>query len=256
MKKFTTCIAVMLIAAMAFTGCSKKQDTTKVKDSTSQLEQPQAGDTIAEIIVKDFGSIKVKFFADRAPKAVENFVTHSKEGYYDGLKFHRILNEFMIQGGDPEGTGRGGESIWGSNFEDEFSEDLQPIRGALCMANAGANTNGSQFFIVQAHPYTQEQVEQALKNNNIELGENYLETSKIFMKAAYGVEFNDDITKLYMEQGGTPWLYGAHTVFGQICDDASYDVLDAIANVEMQDAENGIPANDVIIETIKISEYK
>lgn len=255
MRRLSKCIALMLVATMALTGCSKKNNNVE-KASGGQFDAPQAGDTVAEIVVKDFGSIKVKFFADKAPKAVENFVTHAKEGYYDGVTFHRIINEFMIQGGDPEGTGMGGESIWGENFEDEFSDDLLPLRGALCMANAGSNTNGSQFFIVQANPFVQEEVEQALTYNGYELGETYLDSYKTFMKAAYGIELSDEQAQLYMEKGGTPWLFEAHTVFGQIYDEASYEVLDAIANVEKTDEQAGIPANDVIIETIKISEYK
>lgn len=250
MRKMVKCMVLMLVATIALTGCSKKD-----KKEVSQFDAPKAGDTVAEIVVKDFGSIKVRFFADKAPKAVENFVTHAKDGYYDGVTFHRVINEFMIQGGDPEGTGMGGESIWGENFEDEFSDDLQPYRGALCMANSGSNTNGSQFFIVQAHALDQEYVESALTSYGFELGETYFDSYKTFTKEFYGKEFSDDITELYMEKGGTPWLFEGHTVFGQIYDDASYDVLDAIANVELKDAEAGIPANDVIIETIKISEY-
>ncbi|WP_167954682.1 peptidylprolyl isomerase [Anaerosporobacter faecicola] len=279
MRKISKYVALVLVVAMAFAGCAKKDNNTvdknsentttqtsedetadsamtEIKGSGSQFEEPQEGDTVAEIVVKDFGSIKVKFFADRAPKAVENFVTHAKEGYYDGLTFHRIINEFMIQGGDPMGTGAGGESIWGKNFEDEFSDDLHPYRGALCMANAGANTNGSQFFIVQTHPYEQEELEQILTSNGYELGATPLESFKIFMKAAYDCEFSDEVSQLYMEKGGTPWLFQAHTVFGQIYDEASYDTLDAIANTEMKDTQTGIPAEQVIIETIKITEYK
>lgn len=94
------------------------------------------------------GDIKIKLFLDKAPKTCENFITHIKNGYYDGLIFHRVIREFMIQGGDPTGTGRGGESIWGKPFKDEFSGDLRFDRkGLLAMANAGPNTNGSQFFI-------------------------------------------------------------------------------------------------------------
>lgn len=95
------------------------------------------------------GDIQVKLFADLAPKTIENFVTHAKNGYYDNGIFHRVIKDFMVQGGDPNGTGMGGESIWGGSFEDEFSDKLRNVRGALSMANAGPNTNGSQFFIVQ-----------------------------------------------------------------------------------------------------------
>ncbi|MEA3383738.1 MAG: peptidylprolyl isomerase [Campylobacterota bacterium] len=94
------------------------------------------------------GDIEIELRADIAPLAVENFSTHIKSGYYDGLIFHRIIKRFMIQGGDPTGTGRGGESIWGKPFKDEFtSKAMFNKAGILAMANAGRNTNGSQFFI-------------------------------------------------------------------------------------------------------------
>ncbi|PLX66610.1 MAG: peptidylprolyl isomerase [Denitrovibrio sp.] len=94
------------------------------------------------------GQIIFKLFPEIAPKTVENFTTHVENGYYDGIVFHRIIEGFMIQGGDPTGTGRGGESIWGHTFEDEFHEDFEfEAPGILAMANAGPGTNGSQFFI-------------------------------------------------------------------------------------------------------------
>jgi len=94
------------------------------------------------------GDITLKLFPDVAPKAVENFTTHVKNGYYNGLIFHRVIKYFMIQGGDPTGTGRGGESIWGAPFEDEFAPNVVFDRkGILAMANSGPRTNGSQFFI-------------------------------------------------------------------------------------------------------------
>lgn len=97
------------------------------------------------------GQIIFKLFPEVAPKAVENFTTHVENGYYDGIIFHRIIEGFMIQGGDPTGTGRGGESIWGRPFEDEFHEDFVfDVPGLLAMANAGPSTNGSQFFITAA----------------------------------------------------------------------------------------------------------
>ena len=100
------------------------------------------------------GTIEIELRPDLAPKAVENFITHSKNGYYDGLIFHRIIKNFMIQGGDPTGTGRGGESIWGEAFEDEFSPNaIFDKSGILAMANAGRDTNGSQFFITTVPTY-------------------------------------------------------------------------------------------------------
>ncbi len=100
------------------------------------------------------GNIKIELRADLAPKAVENFVTHSKSGYYNGLIFHRVIKDFMIQGGDPTGTGAGGESIWGKPFEDEFAPNaVFDKAGILAMANRGPNTNGSQFFITTVVTY-------------------------------------------------------------------------------------------------------
>jgi len=94
------------------------------------------------------GDIELELRPDLAPLAVENFTTHIKNGYYDGIIFHRIIKNFMIQGGDPTGTGRGGESIWGRSFKDEFTPKAMFNKaGILAMANAGRNTNGSQFFI-------------------------------------------------------------------------------------------------------------
>jgi peptidylprolyl isomerase len=94
------------------------------------------------------GDIVIQMRHDLAPLAVENFLTHIKNGYYDGLIFHRIIKNFMVQGGDPTGTGRGGSSIWKKAFKDEFSSNAMFNKaGILAMANSGKNTNGSQFFI-------------------------------------------------------------------------------------------------------------
>ena len=106
------------------------------------------------IVETSKGNIKIELRADMAPKAVENFVTHSKNGYYNGLIFHRVIKDFMIQGGDPTGTGSGGESIWGKPFEDEFAPNaVFDKAGILAMANSGPNTNGSQFFITTVVTY-------------------------------------------------------------------------------------------------------
>jgi peptidylprolyl isomerase len=100
------------------------------------------------------GIIEIELKEDLAPKAVENFIKLSQKGYYDGTVFHRIIKNFMIQGGDPTATGRGGESIWGKPFEDEFSPNAVFDKpGILAMSNAGANTNGSQFFITTVPTY-------------------------------------------------------------------------------------------------------
>ena len=179
-------------------------------------------------IKTNHGDMRIKLFPEHAPKTVANFIALSKDGYYDGVIFHRIIKDFMIQGGDPTGTGMGGESIYGESFEDEFSEELYNVRGALSMANAGPNTNGSQFFIVQNQhlPYSKKEIARG--------------------------GWPESIAEIYAEQGGTPHLDRRHTVFGQLADEASYEVLDAIAGVETGAMDK--PVEDVVIETIEIED--
>ena len=117
----------------------------------SLFPQLQPTENDKKVIMKtNKGDITIRLFPDMAPKTVENFLGLAESGYYDGIIFHRVIDNFMIQGGDPTGTGMGGSSIWGDSFEDEFSMNLFNLNGALSMANAGPNTNGSQFFIVTA----------------------------------------------------------------------------------------------------------
>ncbi|CAG0880072.1 unnamed protein product [Darwinula stevensoni] len=96
----------------------------------------------------DVGDIKMELYCDKCPKSCENFLALCASGYYDGSLFHRNIKGFMVQTGDPTGTGKGGSSIWGEKFEDEIKEELRhDARGVVSMANSGPNTNGSQFFI-------------------------------------------------------------------------------------------------------------
>ena len=109
--------------------------------------QERTGDTMV-ILETNQGSIQIKLMPDISPKTCENFLGLVKKGYYDGIIFHRVIKKFMIQTGDPTGTGRGGESIWGKPFEDEVTPNVAFDRpGLLAMANSGPGTNGSQFFI-------------------------------------------------------------------------------------------------------------
>ncbi len=193
-----------------------------------QLKTAEKGDTLA-IMHTTMGDIKIKLFKDKTPKTFENFTTHAKYGYYNGLIFHRVIKDFMIQGGDPMGSGIGGESIWGRSFEDEFTPELHNLRGALSMANAGPNTNGSQFFIVQANT-----VPQGMLDQMKDLPEAYPE----------------ECANAYAEMGGTPWLDFRHTVFGQVFE--GMDVVDAIANVKV--GANDKPVVAVEIENIEIIE--
>ena len=193
-----------------------------------QLLPVSGGDTVA-VMHTNMGDIHIKLFADKAPKTVKNFVTHAKNGYYNGLIFHRVIKDFMIQGGDPTGTGMGGESIYGSSFEDEFDPSLHNLRGALSMANAGPNTNGSQFFIVQAKTVPDNMIDQMRSMPD---------------------SFPEDIVDFYEKNGGTPWLDFRHTVFGQVFE--GMDIVDKIASVEVGAADK--PVEDVVITSIEIKE--
>ena len=235
LKAFALVLAIML----AITGCTKEDKNTEIQDeiggSDLQLEQlqlPKQGDEVA-VISTNYGDIKVRFFPEAAPKAVENFKTHAKDGYYNGVTFHRVMNEFMIQGGDPQGTGRGGESIWGKPFEDEFSVDYRNIRGALSMANAGPGTNGSQFFIVQKRDTEKDIIKQ-------------------MRDAGEAKGYPKNIVDAYEELGGTFWLDGKHTVFGHVYE--GMDVVDKIAAVKVDG--NSKPLEPVVMEKVEIVEYK
>lgn len=120
----------------------------EIKNIATGVTKPEG--SVDVVVSTSAGDVELRLFPEIAPKAVENFITKAKNGEYDNTIFHRVIKDFMIQGGDPEGTGMGGESIWGGYFEDEFSFPYYNFAGALSMANAGQNTNGSQFFIVQA----------------------------------------------------------------------------------------------------------
>lgn len=194
---------------------------------SKQTRAPQQGDTVA-LMKTTLGEIKILLFPEAAPKAVENFTTHAKNGYYNGIIFHRVIPDFMIQGGDPTGSGRGGESIWGKSFEDEFSVDFHNIRGALSMANAGPSTNGSQFFIVQA-----KEVDSGLLSQMEQLADR---------------GFPTECVEDYKALGGTPWLDFKHTVFGQVVE--GMDVVDTIATVKTGFADK--PVEDVVILGIDI----
>lgn len=124
-------------------------DVEKIKNMTLGIDKPE--NAVEATITTSMGDIDIVLYPDAAPLAVENFVVHAGEGYYNGLKFHRVIEDFMIQTGDPNGDGTGGRSIWTKDwFRDEFKFPYFNYRGAISMANAGPNTNGSQFFIVQS----------------------------------------------------------------------------------------------------------
>lgn len=237
-KKRILGVALLFSVTLFITGCNtsststtasstNKTTETSEKVDVNQLDLPQLDPEVKENedlveLQTDKGNIKIKLFPEIAPKAVENFITHAKKGYYDGLTFHRVINDFMIQGGDPKGDGTGGESIWGEGFAAEPSNQLYHIRGALAMAQSQEpNSIGSQFYIVQ---------------NKDDMSDGLLKGW-----------VPDKIIEAY-KKGGYPSLDGTYTVFGQVIE--GMDVVDKIAAVKTD--ENDKPETAVKIKTIKI----
>ncbi len=143
MRHLRLLLALALVMALPLAANSQTKSTTK----ESKKGKMDNAKTIA-VMETSMGTIELELYPKEAPKTVKNFVGLAKKGYYNGVIFHRVIDNFMIQGGDPTGTGSGGESIYGKPFEDEFAKTLKHDKpGTLSMANAGPNTNGSQFFI-------------------------------------------------------------------------------------------------------------
>ena len=238
-------IALLAAASVTlFTGCKGSPDTvdSNSKTTTPTAENveihnfilPEVGEKIAVINVKDYGTIKIKLFPEDAEKGVENFVGLAEMGYYDELIFHRIIPNFMNQGGDPKGNGTGGKSIWGEEFEGGTDENLYHFTGAVAYANSGAtSTNGSQFYIVNTP-------------------DGFMEYScEELMASDPSYYWPANVIEKYNEVGGVPFLDGGYTVFGQIFE--GMDVVRAMAAVETD--ENDKPLTQVMMESVEIIEY-
>ena len=270
LSKWICAAAFVLAAAFAAAGCGAAgSDTDSAPSETQsptlgyQLDPPEAGEQVA-VLDTSMGTIKIRLFPEEAPKTVENFTGLIEKGYYDGLTFHRVINDFMIQGGDPNGDGTGGESIWGEPFEDEFSETLVNLRGSLAMANSGANTNGSQFFINQAGPVDSSVWAQyeSLYDQLLQIDESlWPQIARQQYTILNTEKLTDTYKALYEQQGGNPSLDGAynafdpprgHTVFGQVYE--GMDVVDAIAATPVD--ENDKPETDVVINKATLETYE
>ena len=297
MKRVVALVAVLLMV-LAVAGCDKGNDTSSSgksgkedymkldysngigtaypdKEYGFQTEKPAKGEEIA-VMHTNMGDISIRFFPEAAPKAVENFKTHAKNHYYDNLTFHRVIADFMIQGGDPKGNGTGGESIWKKPFEDEFDQKLLNISGALSMANSGVNTNGSQFFINYQSKDKAPKKEDYAANTDAAIREQAAEsyyqnydyikgqcpTLLDFLKLKYAYPVYDwipaEVWDVYAKNGGSihldgAWRYGGgHTVFGQVFE--GLDVVEKISKVETD--MNDMPVSAVSIKSIEIKTYE
>jgi cyclophilin family peptidyl-prolyl cis-trans isomerase len=227
-----------------------------------QLEKPADGEEIA-VLTTSMGVIKLRLFTEAAPKAVENFKGLINKGYYNGVTFHRIMKDFMIQSGDPKGDGTGGESVWGKDFADEINANLLNLNGTVAMANKGKNTNGSQFFINQKSNATP--VDWDIYQKNYEV---YKQSPDAFTQQYGGTldmsKVTEDYKNIYNKNGGSPFLDGAYntaqqgyTVFAQVIE--GMDVVTKIASVPVTESSSGEkskPVSPVKITKAEIQKYK
>ena len=231
------------------------------------------GDKIAVFEIEGFGTIKAKLYPDAAPVGVDNFIQLAEAGYYDGLKIHRVIEDFMFQGGSLNGNGTGGEAaVNGGSFGIEPNKSMRHFYGALCYANA-MGSNSTQFYIVNNNePQELSSSDAELYRSNADTFEQYAEQMKgvsedyeqyyrfqanYYRTIAEWVESaSDEVKAKYAELGGTPSLDGNYTVFGQVYE--GFDVIEAISAVEVEDNGNGeqsAPVSDIIISKVYVTDH-
>ncbi len=271
LKRILMCAA--LAAGMLLTGCGNSSEfrLSEIEGFSGNVSDvsPKKGDLIATFEIEQYGSIKAVLFPEAAPVGVENFRKLCDAGYYKDLKIHRVVNDFMFQGGSLNGDGTGGDALVnGGSFGIETAEKARHFYGALCYANA-AGQNSTQFYIVNSKTSLDDQIS-AYKENisacddfikaysgNADAIQYYTSLKDSFSE---GVEkfngFADDIKARYNEKGGTPSLDGDYTVFGQVYE--GFDVIDSISAVEVTEnagGEKSVPVKDIIIKNVYVSEY-
>ena len=263
-------LAAAIASAVTMTGCkgnstveTNGSDTT-ASDAVTEakatedvviknFDMPEIGEKIAVIKVKDYGEIKIKLFAEEAKaaaaapekNAVDNFIGLADKKYYDELIFHRIIPDFMIQGGDPKGDGTGGNSTWGGSFDGGLPEGLYHFSGAVACANSGDTTSdGSQFYIVNTPA------------DKVYYGGSYDEAGALKLytnfEEAQLSSLPKNVQDKYLEVGGVPFLDGGYTVFGQVFE--GLDLVREISKVEVD--KNDKPLTQVQMESVTIEEYK
>lgn len=284
MKLRYALMSVLLAGTALFAGCnSNKFDIKSEKpkeianfDGNVKDVTPKSGDLIATIEIEGYGTMKAVLFPEAAPVGVENFQKLCDAGYYDGLKIHRVMKGFMMQGGSANGDGTGGEALVnGGKFSIETAQNARHFYGALSYANAGVDNNTTQFFIINNKtPVTLDTSNLDAAQQQINSDLEYLkEYEKEFAPAVLDMHLNevkssqytldftkyatDEIKARYAEKGGYPWLDGGYTVFGQVYE--GFDVIDAIADAEVvtnAGGEKSEPKEDIIIKTITVSTFE
>lgn len=233
MRTWKRVLAVLLCGVMmtgGMAGCEKKKAELQ-EEQILNFTEPAKGDKIVVMSVKDYGDITFRLFPEQCPKGVENFLGLIEKGYYDELIFHRVVKDFVIQGGDPKGDGTGGESLWGGEgFAQETTSSLRHYTGALAYAVSSTKLNKSQFYVVTGQKTTASDIQQ--------------------IESRYGKKYTDKVKELYYQYGGQPYLDGDYEVFGQVID--GLDVCMKINNVAVS---NSKPKSQVQIEKVVVEEY-
>lgn len=271
-----------MTAVMMLTGCGSSKYSVK-SEKPAEIEgfngnlsdvSPKSGDLIATFEIEDFGTIKAVLFPEAAPVGVDNFQKLCDAEFYKGLKIHRVIKNFMFQGGSTNGDGTGGDAmVNGGSFDIETAQNARHFYGALCYANADGQ-NSTQFYFVNDKEKTDldeevpvDTLRARVDANLNELNNNASKVEKEIAEAYYRqrvmyyqrmLDFSenatDEIRARYFEKGGTPGLDGNYTVFGQVYE--GFDVLDAISEVNVVDngaGEVSHPEKDIIIKNVTVT---
>tara|TARA_Y100000310_G_C20574324_1_gene759705 strand:- start:395 stop:1180 length:786 start_codon:yes stop_codon:yes gene_type:complete len=239
---------IPLFALAMLAGCSKEQEPAAPVPPVEQ-DQPATVEYKGEIlsgkhtavISTSLGDVTVELDADVAPKTVTNFVALAKEGYYDNLIFHRVIPDFMVQGGDPSGNGTGGRSVFGEMFEDEINAESYGLHKRMLKDEVSDQALPEQLAEASLKDYyemTGYQYDDSLKS--LPMGYGYL------AMANRGPNTNGSQFFIIHRKDGTPWLEGKHTVFGEVTD--GMDIIDSIATVER--GANDKPIEDVTFSVV------
>ncbi|MDR1754470.1 MAG: peptidylprolyl isomerase [Eubacterium sp.] len=292
MKKIikVSCPAILL-AIVIFSGCrigtSEGGDIVEIGEKKAWLSDSSnisgissgnveeaviySGEKYAVMNIKDYGTITFKLYPEFAPEAVENFISLAESGFYNGKNFHRVMKDFMIQGGSKNGDGN--TDADGPSFMIEVDPKMRHFYGALCMAKNGLGECGSQFYIVNSKqksafsdiksqisgieaelPGLKAIYDNALSSGNEEEIKYYENQYKYYLTLIDFVKNSDDgVIDRYSSSGGVPALDGGYTVFGQAVE--GFDVIDRVSDIPVdysQSGEASVPRTPVLIDTVKI----
>ena len=274
-----------LAAGMLLTGCGNagspadgdKSDNNISSSSSGNLQEvtPKSGDLIATFEIEGFGTIKAVLFPDIAPVGVDNFKKLADQGFYKGLTIHRVIDQFMFQGGSTNGDGTGGDAaVNGGSFGIETAKNARHFYGALCYANA-AGQNSTQFYIVnnnEKDPFDSliKQYDDVISQYKAAAAAASSAEEKQFYEAyasryeSARDEYKNEISamdpevkKMYDQRGGTPSLDDSYTVFGQVYE--GFDVIEKISKTEVVDngrGEESKPVQTIVIKDITVTEFK